>query len=545
MTLVQQRLLPFSVVFSLLVHLACILFLQHYSLWFYTPKPTVHTQPLPKAPRHEILHLATVPATAAAGDVSVPSPTAQKHKTSLIPTPVPLGSAHSPQALPPFPSDSLASSSLLLKKHPFVPIELLLSVSKDLALAPLSQSKAPSTRLPRLEPLARPRLAQKNKAVSIPKTQISIEQPPLQSFPIATSVTQPVPSLEAPSLPELPTLADLDTTNLSDAFESELLFFQQEDGYLFALTLIPRKDLDLPLLKQNITFLVDRSNSIQQERLTASKQALRKALHELGPETSFNVMTFDNKVEKCFPAYKAAVPSTVAAAEQFLENIRLGSFFSTADVYTPLLHTVPGKSENEVFTTVLLTDGESLAKKQVQRLLLHNWTTQNSGKSALYAVAMEADGHLGTLDAMTALNQGKLLYANTKRGLKRKVLKLMKMIHAPVAKNVSVKTVGAAVELERNVSTLYLNQPYVILGTTKTLDDFVIFFQGRMKDRWLHVKKPVSFLNGKQGGHALQAEWARQKAYRHYEQYAADQNPQHVADAHALLEPFQIQTAFE
>jgi hypothetical protein len=128
----------------------------------------------------------------------------------------------------------------------------------------------------------------------------------------------------------------------------------------------------------------------------------------------------------------------------------------------------------------------------------------------------------------------------------------MKTIQAPIAKGISVKAIIPGGEAKIDVysspessSTLYLNQPYVILGTTTSLDDFVLFFQGRMKDRWLHIKKTVSFINAKRGGNSLKAEWALQQAYRHYEQYAVDNDPQHIADARLLLEPYNIQTAFE
>ncbi|HEV7737931.1 MAG TPA: hypothetical protein VGO47_11245, partial [Chlamydiales bacterium] len=50
---------------------------------------------------------------------------------------------------------------------------------------------------------------------------------------------------------------------------------------------------------------------------------------------------------------------------------------------------------------------------------------------------------------------------------------------------------------------LYLNQPYVILGSTDTPDDFLVFIQGRLKDQWLNIKKTVSFINAKKGNSSL------------------------------------------
>ena len=91
---------------------------------------------------------------------------------------------------------------------------------------------------------------------------------------------------------------------------------------------------------------------------------------------------------------------------------------------------------------------------------------------------------------------------------------------------------------------LYLDQPYVILGESDSLDDFILFVQGRLKDRWLNIKKTISFLNARKGNRSLKQEWAQQMAYQLYEQFTVDENPQHIADAKALLEPFDMPVAF-
>ena len=92
---------------------------------------------------------------------------------------------------------------------------------------------------------------------------------------------------------------------------------------------------------------------------------------------------------------------------------------------------------------------------------------------------------------------------------------------------------------------LYLEQPYVILGSAETLDDFILFVQGRIKGKWLNIKKTVSFLNAKRGSQSLKGEWALQRAYRLYELYLRDDNPGHLAEARLLLEPYDAQIAFE
>ena len=368
------------------------------------------------------------------------------------------------------------------------------------------------------------------------------------------SLTKAPSIIPFPDLFKLPTLDELETSSYSESFDADLVFLPKEDntGYLFALTLIPRPDLDLPRLNQHITFLIDRSNSIQQGRLSACKSAVHKALEELNPKDTFNIIAFDSKTEKMSPHYLSCSGPSYARAEAFLEQIQLGSFFSTSDLYKPLFLTVPGQiQQDEVYTAILLTDGENLGKRTTQRALLADWTSYNDGKVSLFAIGMN-DPHIGTLDALAALNKGKFINTSTKRGMKRRLLKLLKNIQNPVAKDISCFAISKSPQVQivlfptsHQMSNLYLDQPFVILGEADALDDFILFVQGKVKGRWLNVKKSVSFLNAKKGNISLKEEIALQRAYQLYEQYMIDENPKHIVDAKLLLEPYQFQVALQ
>jgi len=358
----------------------------------------------------------------------------------------------------------------------------------------------------------------------------------------------------APALPSFPSLDELETRSYSASFDLDLVFSPKEEGegYLFAATLIPRQDLDLSPLKQNYTFLIDRANSIQRERLLATKNAVMRALEELESGDTFNLVVFDSKMEKAFASHREFSRAALEAARAFLDPIQLGSFFTPADLYNPLFLTLPHPmNEDEVYTSILITDGENFSKKNSIRSILHTWTLQNNGKTSLYTLGIGSDAHLAALDAASALNKGRLYFAPSKRGLKRKLLKLMKTIHTPVAKNLSARAISSdsSVHIEilpksRHMPLLYLDQPMVILGSTDTLEDFILFVQGRGKHCWFNVKKTISFLNAKKDS-SLRKEWALQQAYRHYESYAQDNNPDHLAKAKQLLIPHDIQPAFE
>ena len=586
--LTRNRILAGCVAASLFLHGASLLFLHGRSVWFSSQKTAQNgaidapwLSYIEKMDRDQILKEAFEPQVQQALLENSADPKIE----AILKTPKPetepalcLQIDSSPQSEPnetplsltlfqppPFPQNQLSASpapslqaSLSLSKDPF---NLADHLPKHLSLS----RTALETSAPPFPP--HPLIASNEASLSsssfsaplsglgqIPTPKIGFAPPSLQTPKLAEKTELPKAPLlvPIPLLPKLPTLADLETASYSESFDAEIVFLPQEEGkgYIFAITLIPRADLELPRIRQHYTFLLDRSNSIQKDRLAATKGAVAKALEELFPDDTFNLIAFDSKIEKLSPGSLVWSPSSLAAAGNFLEKIQLGSFFSSGDLYKSLLPIVPGIVENdEIYTAILLTDGETLSKKTMQKSLLSDWTAYNSGRVSLFALGLESDPNLASLDAAAFFNKGKLLSAPTNRGIKRKLLKLMKTISKPVAKNLNCKAISRSgkskIELfpkQAEMPLLYLDQPYILLGTTDTLDDFILFVQGRMKNRWLNIKKTVSFLNAKKGNPSLRGEWALQQAYRHYGQYFFDGNSDHLAEAEELLQPYGYRT---
>lgn len=573
MSPIRRKILAACITASLLLHVAAIALIQHSSLWL-TSSSSQKNQPwlssIEKKAKDQILKEAFDPSNRSSS-LEIASPQKEvfftkplkdaflELETAEMPAEqisYKLFQAAFPQIeLSALPSDFLPSFSFF----PQQTLDLFQHLPKDLILPkPLENKTVPPQEPPPFayEGALRPSLKSPTPKGEEPPTPVLVQETPLlqaKSLVDGPGLLKKDLPAPLPTLPILPTLAELETSSYSDSFDADLVFLPKEDGqgYLFALTLIPRPDLDLPKLKQHFVFLLNRSNSVQQERLQTTKAALLKSLEELLPDDTFNILAFDSKIEKFSPRPLSVSPASLEAAEQFLEKVSLGSFFSPADPYQPLLLTVPGKvQEDELYTAILLTDGESFAKKQLQKAILQDWTNYNAGRVALFPLLLDTDAQLSLLDTAAAFNKGKLFASNSRKGIKRKLLKMVRNLQHPIAKNMSCKAISrhknSQVTLfpsNRQMPHLYLNQPFVLLGTTQTLEDFVLFVQGRTKEGWIHIKKTISFVNARKGSPSLKAEWALQGSYSLYEKYLQEENPSYLKEAAALLEPYDFQVA--
>lgn len=558
----KRKILSVCIAASLLSHLISIIFLQKHAFWTASP-PASLTASLTNMDRVESDKILKE---------SFQDSCVQENKKSCSQKPQLEASAITllPLFLPiePPPASVLSFSPMSLKYEfaaeilkpsfslpPVESFNIFEHLPKDLIL-PSASRVGTVERIPSL----------------LPKTPLGSISPPVPKRAAPTHINSTVafnpsfsresdPAFPTPSprtfsqLPEFPSLEDLGTSSYSDSFDTEIVFSPLEngEGYIFALTLVPQSGFTLPKLSQRYSFLIDCSNSIQKERLSTVKTAVLKALEELDLEDSFNIIAFDSKIEKFSPAPVPATSSSFKRAREFLDQVQLGSFFSTTNISKPLLLTIPAGSQDDgLHTAILFSDGESLNKKMAQRELALDWTRYNNGRVSLFSIGVGGDPHLATLDAAAAFNRGKILYPPTKKGIRRKLLKLMKTIGHPIAKDIIATAIPRSSQTKitlypkpQQMPALYQNDPYVILGTIDKLDNFILFIQGKIKNQWLNIRKNITFINAKKRDASLNAEWALQQAYSLYEQYLYDLNPASLIEARDLLAPYDLQVAFQ
>ena len=352
----------------------------------------------------------------------------------------------------------------------------------------------------------------------------------------------------------MPTLDELSTLAYKDFFDIDVSLDKDDSSssYIFAITLVPKQNIKLDPLKRNFFFLIDKSNSIQQERLNCTRQAVISALHQLNKNDSFNIITFDSKIDILSDNNIAVSNRSINDANKFLLNQKIGSFFSSTNFSQPLFKLLNNNSKsNEVNNAILLSNGEGLNK--IKKYKVFNQFTQvNNGNFSLYSLGVEDDKNLQILNLFAKLNKGESFVASNYKNIKRKLFKVIKTLNEPIAKDLVATTITNNPEnnlfLYPNndkVPNLFLNQPYVIFGTTQTLDDFTIFLQGKSSDKFLNLKKVISFQNAKVNNPSLKKELAMKKASFYYSKYLADNNPLHLENAKHLLEPFNLEPTFK
>jgi Ca-activated chloride channel family protein len=94
-----------------------------------------------------------------------------------------------------------------------------------------------------------------------------------------------------------------------------------EDGYALMMAVPQSHNSATDVLPKRFTFVLDRSGSMSADyRLQRAKQAAQYCIQNLGSEDVFNVLTFDDVVEKCFTEHRTATSSNIDQASIFINN---------------------------------------------------------------------------------------------------------------------------------------------------------------------------------------------------------------------------------
>ena len=356
-------------------------------------------------------------------------------------------------------------------------------------------------------------------------------------------------------------LEDYDFSDLTmpgewnDDFDVDITFLPNPEGkgYIFSLALSSHFDLSSHSLKQHFYFLLDRSSSIQKHRFQVFKRATLKALSSMQEGDTFNILVLDKKITRFSPQNLPVSLKNIQAAEAFLGKQEAGRLFGSSDIYTTIGALLPFIPEDEEqHTAILLTNGKTDMNPERKQATFKTWVAQNKGKISLYTCAIGIDNDLVSLDMLSSLTGGKLIYSDTHASFPRKLSKLILDLKDPVAKELSISVVPENPRSHvtfypagSHLSSLFGHQPYVIVGQIDEPCAFDLILQGRHRGEWIAIKKNISFIDGHKGDPAFEKMWNSEHANLCYAKFLKEGALKHLKEAQEILKKSRCEAAFE
>ena len=318
------------------------------------------------------------------------------------------------------------------------------------------------------------------------------------------------------------------------------------DKYIFSLDIEPEFESECETMKQNFYFLLDRSSSIDKAKFNRFKRAALRSMAALCDTDHFNIYIFDKKIEQLSNQTLPVTPKTIQMAENFLEKQHGKTHFAAGEVYVSLDKMLPERfNPDEMHSVILITDGNTLLRPAKQKKIIAYWGERFDGNVNFYTVASGKGNNLVLLDMLSYTTGGKLLYSDTNAALPRKLVRLIRDLHSPIVKNVTIDVSGldsnAKVSLfprKQLLPPMYSRQTYHVVGTVDELCDLNLYIQGRNHDRWINIKKKISLKDAHRGGRNLEKLWANTQSKICYDHFLQNGRTTHLKEAKQIVAPY-------
>jgi Ca-activated chloride channel homolog len=295
-----------------------------------------------------------------------------------------------------------------------------------------------------------------------------------------------------------------------------------EMGY-YALWLPPLEINESEPVPHSITFLVDVSGSMEEDRLPPTVRALSSAIQSLEEEDYFNVIAFSNIAFSFKADPVAANGINRAAGVEFVESLRAGGGTNFGEPLRMALgQTFPPDRVNFL---ILLTDGHAENSLEELNQLIDE---QGGDGVRLFTVGVGSGVNRGYLNALATSNRGASRFVVTESDIETELVRMFSEFVRPIFLPTKLETVGLElVEVfPDNVDILGAGGELFQVGRYPRGGPFTLKFEGRVlggqdSARLLSFEYPLELAVENTEQPLLPRLWAQQKV-RHLEAGMAD-----------------------
>jgi Ca-activated chloride channel family protein len=211
---------------------------------------------------------------------------------------------------------------------------------------------------------------------------------------------------------------------------SAALFTEQVDGQTYLLAqILPPSTLgaDMPRRPRETIFVIDNSGSMAGASMRQARQALIAALDRLEPGDRFNLIRFDNTMQRVFPAAVDATAANIAQARRFASRLEAeGGTVMLPALRAALADDTP-QDTRRVRQVVFLTDGAIGNEAE-----LFGAIEQGLGRSRLFPVGIGAAPNTYFMSRAARLGRGTFTHIGDVNEVASEMERLFTALERPV-----------------------------------------------------------------------------------------------------------------
>jgi len=287
-----------------------------------------------------------------------------------------------------------------------------------------------------------------------------------------------------------------------------------EDGFFMLLT-APSVDRDADPLPKNVVFVLDRSGSMNGEKIAQARDALTFCVNQLGDDDFFEIITFSDNIRSFGEELGRASADRVRDARQFIADMRAAG---STDINSAMALAMRRRAQGRPNYIVMLTDGLPTAGVTDLDRILANVKGASDDMDAstrvfVFGVGYDVDTHF--LDQMSLDNGGVAAYVRPEESIEAKVSSFYAKISHPMLTDIGVDfgEITTYDTFPQELPDLFFGSQIVALGRydKRTTGATTVRVSGQTPEGSEHFDIRASFPEEARSRDYIPALWAARK----------------------------------
>ncbi|WP_342304891.1 VIT and VWA domain-containing protein [Methanolobus sp. ZRKC5] len=260
------------------------------------------------------------------------------------------------------------------------------------------------------------------------------------------------------------------TTN-DPELNGDMLFYETAgQGYMMHIFSPTEEDLGTTALSKDIIFVIDKSGSMEGEKMNQVKSVFSDIIYGLPSNDRYNVIFFDSEVHTYSEQLMEANASSRKDSIEFVDSLRADGGTNINDALVTALGMFSTKSEN-VPIIVFLTDGEPTSGVTSTYVIRENVMEANKAEVSTFTIAfgIEREEYYEYLRVLSLENNGKAERFTSTNSAEESISDFYATISTPLITDIEFSYNAKVSDIVNTVeSSLFAGSDAIVLGKYNT-----------------------------------------------------------------------------
>ncbi len=260
------------------------------------------------------------------------------------------------------------------------------------------------------------------------------------------------------------------TTN-DPELNGDMLFYETGgQGYMMHIFSPTEEDLGTTALSKDIIFVIDKSGSMEGEKMYQVKSVFSDIIYGLPTNDRFNLIFFDSEVHTYSEQLMEANASSRKDSIEFVDSLRADGGTNINDALVTALGMFSSENEN-VPIIVFLTDGEPTSGVTSRYVISENVLEANKAEVSIFSIAfgIEHEEYYESLRVLSLENNGKAERFTSTNGAEQGISDFYATISTPLITDIEFNYNGKVSDIVNTVeSSLFAGSDAIVLGKYNT-----------------------------------------------------------------------------